>query len=378
MAKKKKETIKSSNIVDHFMRLEDPRIDRTKYHLLMDIIVITLCATICGADGWVDIQTVGVEKYDWFKTFLKLPFGIPSHDTFGRVMSALDPSQFKNCFLSFIHSIRKVTQGEVIPIDGKTLRRSFDKQSGKSAIHMVSAWASKNGVVLGAVKVDDKSNEITAIPELLNLIAINGCIVTIDAMGCQKEIAKKIVEGEGDYVLAVKGNNKNLHEDLQLFFKDSVEEKTKGIDYYETFDCDHGRLDRRKYWITSDIQWLEGKEQWVGLKSIGMSITESTSGELTTREARFYISSLAGDAKRFGNSVRSHWGIENSLHWVLDVAFREDESRIRKGNAAENLATVRHLALSLLKQETSNKRGIAGKRFKAALNTDYLGKVAFG
>jgi len=378
MAKKKKETIKSSNIVDHFMRLEDPRIDRTKYHLLIDIIVITLCATICGADGWVGIHTVGVEKYDWFKTFLALPFGIPSHDTFGRVMAALDPAQFKNCFLSFIHSIRKVTQGEVIPIDGKTLRRSFDKQNGKSAIHMVSAWASKNGVVLGAVKVDDKSNEITAIPELLNLIAINGCIVTIDAMGCQKEIAKKIVEGQGDYVLAVKGNNKNLHEDLQLFFKDSVEEKTKGIDYYETFECDHGRLDRRKYWITSDIQWLEGKEQWAGLKSIGMSITESTSGEVTTHEARFYISTLADDAKKFGNSSRSHWGIENSLHWVLDVAFREDESRIRKGNAAENLATVRHLALSLLKQETSNKRGIAVKRFKAALNSAYLGKVAFG
>jgi len=378
MAKQRKEIINSSNIVDHFRRLKDPRVDRTKRHLLLDIIVITLCATICGADGWEGIQMVGVEKYEWFKTFLNLPFGIPSHDTFRRVMSALNPAQFKNCFLSFIHSIRKVTQGEVIPIDGKTLRRSFDKQSGKSAIHMVSAWASKNGLVLGAVKVDDKSNEITAIPELLNLIAINGCIVTIDAMGCQKEIAKKVVEGEGEYVLAVKGNNKNLYEDLQLFFKDSVEEKTEGIDYYETFNCDHGRIERRKYWITSDIQWLEGKDNWQGLKSIGMSITESTSGEVTTREARFYISSLDADAKLFGNSVRSHWGIETSLHWVLDVAFREDECRIRKGNAAENLATVRHLALSLLKQETSNKRGIASKRFKAALNTDYLGKVAFG
>ena len=378
MAKQRKEIINSSNIVDHFRRLKDPRVDRTKRHLLLDIIVITLCATICGADGWEGIQMVGVEKYEWFKTFLNLPFGIPSHDTFRRVMSALNPAQFKNCFLSFIHSIRKVTQGEVIPIDGKTLRRSFDKQSGKSAIHMVSAWASKNGLVLGAVKVDDKSNEITAIPELLNLIAINGCIVTIDAMGCQKEIAKKVVEGEGEYVLAVKGNNKNLYEDLQLFFKDSVEEKTEGIDYYETFNCDHGRIERRKYWITSDIQWLEGKDNWQGLKSIGMSITESTSGEVTTREARFYISSLDADPKLFGNSVRSHWGIETSLHWVLDVAFREDECRIRKGNAAENLATVRHLALSLLKQETSNKRGIASKRFKAALNTDYLGKVAFG
>ena len=378
MAKKSKKIIKSSNIVDHFKRLKDPRVDRTKQHSLMDIIVITVCATICGADGWVGIELIGIEKYAWFKTFLDLPNGIPSHDTFRRVMAALDPAQFKNCFLSFINSIREITQGEVIPIDGKTLRRSFDKQGGKSAIHMVSAWAGKNGLVLGAVKVDDKSNEITAIPELLNLIAINGCIVTIDAMGCQKEIAKKIVEGQGDYVLAVKGNNKNLYEDLQLFFKDSVEEKTKDIDYYETFDCDHGRLDRRKYWITSNIEWLDGKDRWKGLKSIGMSITESTKGEVTTSEARFYISTLDADAKIFGNSVRSHWGIETSLHGILDVTFREDDCRIRKGNAPENLATVRHLALSLLKQETSYKRGMAIKRLKAAMNTDYLVKVVFG
>ena len=377
MGKKRKKTIKSSNIVDHFEHLEDPRIDRTKRHKLIDIIVIAICAVICGADGWVDIQEVGEAKYEWFKKFLELPNGIPSHDTFGRVLAALNPAQFKNCFLNWIKSIRTATKGEVIPVDGKTLRHSFDTKSGKSAIHMVSAWAGKNSMVLGQVKVDQKSNEITAIPELLDLIAIGGCIVTIDAMGCQKEIAEKIVDSDADYVLAVKKNNKKLYEDLELFFQHVSQARSTTIDYYESFTKEHGREDTRKYWITSDIEWLQGKEKWKGIQSIGMTITESITKEKTTSEVRFYISSLSADAERFGNAVRSHWGIETSLHWVLDIAFREDESRIRKDNAPENLAISRHIALTLLKQEGS-KRGIAGKRFRAAMKTEYLEKVVFG
>ena len=378
MGKKRKKEIKSSNIVDHFAHLEDPRIDRTKDHKLIDIIAIAICAVICGADGWVDMQAVGEAKYDWFKKFLELPNGIPSHDTFGRVLAALNPAQFKNCFLSWVKSIRTATKGEVIPIDGKTLRRSFDTKNGRSAIHMVSAWAGKNSMVLGQVKVNQKSNEITAIPQLLDLIALSGCIVTIDAMGCQKKIAEKIVDGNADYVLAVKKNNKKLYEGVELFFQHMPEGKTKSIDYYETFRNEHGRKDTRKYWITSDIEWLQGKDLWKGLKSVGMTITESTTKEKTTSEMRFYISSLPADAKIFGNAVRSHWGIETSLHWVLDIAFREDESRIRKDNAPENFAILRHLSLTLLKQEKSLKRGIAGKRFQANMKTEYLEKVAFG
>jgi len=378
MGKKSKKTVKSSKIVDHFEGLEDPRIDRTKRHKLIDIIVIAICAVICGADGWVDIAEVGEAKHDWFKKFLELPNGIPSHDTFGRVLAALNPAQFKNCFLSWIKSIRTITKGEVIPVDGKTLRRSFDNKTGKSAIHMVSAWAGKNSMVLGQVKVDQKSNEITAIPELLDLIAIEGCIVTIDAMGCQKEIAKKIVDNGADYVLAVKRNNPKLYVSLELFFQQVTEGNGNNIDYHETFTNEHGRKDTRKYWTTSYIEWLEGKDQWKGLQSIGMTITESTTKGKTTSEVRFYISSLPANAKTFGNAVRAHWGIETSLHWVLDVAFREDESRIRKDNAPENLAISRHIALTLLKQEKSRKRGIAGKRLRAAMKTEYLEKVVFG
>jgi len=378
MGTRRKKPIKSSNIVDHFAHLEDPRIDRTKRHELIDIIFITICAVLCGADGWVDIQAVGEAKYDWFKKFLKLPNGIPSHDTFARVLAALNSAQFKNCFLSWINSIRTATKGEVIPIDGKTLRRSFDTKSGKSAIHMVSAWAGKNGMVLGQMKVDQKSNEITAIPELLDLLSLSGCIVTIDAMGCQKKIAEKIIDSDADYVLAVKKNNEKLYEDLELFSQQVAQGSSNSIDYYETFTSEHGRKDTRKYWITSDIGWLQGKDKWKGLQSIGMTITESTTKEKTTSDLRFYISSLPADAKVFGDAVRSHWGIETSLHWVLDIAFREDESRIRKDNAPENLAILRHLTLSLLKQEKSLKRGIAGKRFQAAMKTEYLEKVVFG
>jgi predicted transposase YbfD/YdcC len=378
MGKKRKKTIKSSRIVDHFEGLEDPRVDRTQRHKLIDIIIIAICAVICGADSWVGMAEVGEAKHDWFKKFLELPNGIPSHDTFGRVLAALNPAQFKNCFLSWIKSIRTITNGEVIPIDGKTLRRSFDTKTGKSAIHMVSAWAGKNSMVLGQVKVDQKSNEITAIPELLDLIAIAGCIVTIDAMGCQKAIAKKIVDSGADYVLAVKRNNSKLYESLELFFQQATPGSSNNIDYHETFDDAHGRKDTRKYWTTSDIEWLEGKDLWKGLQSIGMTITESTTKEKTTSEVRLYISSLSANAKTFGNAVRAHWGIETSLHWVLDVAFREDESRIRKDNAPENLAISRHIALTLLKQEKSFKRGIAGKNLQAAMNTEYLEKVVFG
>ena len=333
---------------------------------------------ICGADGWVAIAEVGEAKHDWFKKFLELPNGIPSHDTFGRVLAALNPAEFKNCFLSWIKSIRTITKGEVIPIDGKTLRRSFDTRAGTSAIHMVSAWAGKNSMVLGQVKVDQKSNEITAIPKLLDLVAVAGCTVTIDAMGCQKTIATKIIDSNADYVLAVKKNNRNLYNSLELSFQQATRANSSNLDYYETFNNGHGRKEIRRYWITSDIGWLEGRDKWKALRSVGMAITESTTAGKTTSEVRLYITSLPADAKRFGHAVRAHWGIETSLHWTLDIAFREDESRIRKDNAPENFAVSRHIALSLLKQEKSFTRGIAMKRFRAAMRIDYLEKVILG
>lgn len=363
-----------TSIAQHFSSLKDPRIRLKIRHNLIDIIIITICAVICGADNWVDVADYGRAKKDWLKSFLELRRGIPSHDTFGRVFSLLRPEHFEKCFLSWIHSVFNITEGQTVAIDGKTLRRSYDRSSNRAAIHMVGAWAAKNGITLGQLKTEDKSNEITAIPELLKLLEIKGCIVTIDAMGTQKEIARQIVNQEADYVLALKGNQGALRKDVQLFFEDALERQFKGInhDSYETTDGDHGRVEVRRYVTVSDLDWLEERSKWKNLNLIGMVLSERHIGDKITQETRYFISSLPNDAKRFAKAVRDHWTIENQLHWVLDIAFREDESRVRDRNAATNLAILRRFAVSLCKAETTSKVGIKVKRKRAGWNDDYL------
>ena len=370
--------ISVSTIVEHFGKLEDPRIDRTKLHLLSDILTIAICAVICDADGWVDVENYGISKHAWLTTFLALPNGIPSHDTFGRVFARIDPTQFQHCFMRWMREIYRVTHGEVVPIDGKTLRHSFDTELGLSPIHMVSAWATSNRLVLGQLKVADKSNEITAIPELLKTLDIAGCIVTIDAMGCQKAIARQIIEQHGDYVLALKANQETLADDVRALLDRLIATNDGALDYYETSDENHGRVEVRRYWTTSTLDPLRTRASWHKLQTIGAVEAERRANGETTIERRYYILSLPNDAKMFGTAVRSHWQIENSVHWVLDIAFREDECRIRMGHGPENFAVLRHIALNLLRQETTFQGSIKSKRHRAGWNDSYLKKVVQG
>lgn len=370
--------MRTKNIIDHYNDFPDPREDN-KRHLLIDIFAIVICASICGAEKWEDIAEFGRAKETWLRSFLELPHGIPSKDTFRRVFATLDPEEFNRRFSEWIKLINPKIKQEIISIDGKTLRRSHDSKKDKSAIHMVSAWANKAGLTLGQVKTDEKSNEITAIPELLEMLELNGCIVTIDAMGTQKTIAKKIIDKEADYVLALKGNQGTLHEDIKIYFTGTQEEELfkPPFNYYKTFVKDHGRIEKREYWTCSDINWLSMKNDWVNLKSVCMMRTERTIGEKINTEISYFITSLPPDAKIIGDAIRSHWGIENSLHWVLDMAFREDECRKRIDNSAENFAVLRHITLNLLKQEKTCTRSIAGKRLLAGWNVTYLEKVLF-
>lgn len=364
----------------YFGELEDPRIDRGKHHQLLDIIVIAVCGVTCGADSWVDIEEFGKAKQEWLETFLELPNGIPSHDTFGRVFALLDAEEFQSCFSKWSQAMQEATGGEVIAIDGKTLRHSYDRMIGKGAIHMVSAWACTNHLVLGQRKVDEKSNEIMAIPDLLKMLEVKGCVVTIDAIGCQTKIARQVVEQEADYVLALKGNQGSLHSDVQEIFEDARRHNFQDIahDYKQTIDGDHGRVEIREYWTISDsefIRYLNPQGEWEGLRSIGMVKAQRRWDGKTSIEKRYYITSLAGDATEFGRAVRSHWGIENSVHWILDIGFREDDCRVRSGNAAENFAVLRHIALNLLKQEKTAKCGIKARRKKAGWDEKYLLRV---
>lgn len=358
------------SISNHFANIDDPR----KYnirHNLIDIITITICAFICGAENWVDVEQYGKSKFDWLKQFLQLPGDIPSHDTFGRVFSLLDPKQFNDAFTRWSQSIKNIIQEKQIAIDGKTLRASHDKTADKGAIHVVSAWAVENGIVLGQVKTDEKSNEITAIPELIKQLELRGAIVSIDAMGCQKSIAKQIVDKKADYVFSLKGNHSALHDQIKVFFKDAP----SGCDGFESTDGDHGRIELRRYVTCSDIHWLQGKEQWSGLKSITMVERERHIDDKKSTETSYYISSLEKDAEKIAHCIRDHWRIENSLHWVLDVSFDEDRCRVRKDHAPENMAILRHIALNLIKQEKSFKGSVKTKRLKAAWENNYLLKI---
>jgi len=367
-----------SLIFKHFSGINEPRCSN-KRHKLIDIITISICAVICGADGYEAIEEFGNARYEWLSSFLELPHGIPSHDTIGRVFSRLNPEEFEKAFLKRIYEIREITCGQVIAIDGKTLRRSYDKSSDKAAIRMVSAWASENRLILGQIKTEEKSDEITAIPELLSLLEIQGCIVTTDAMGCQKEIARNISDKEADYVPALKGNQGNLYEDVRLFFEDARQRDFKDIplSYYEETDGGHGRVEVRRYWTIDDIGWLYGKEKWKGLNIIGMSESERHIGDKISIETRYYISGPENNAERFGKAIRGHRGIENSVHRTPDITFREDGSRIRKGYGAENIAVIRHIALNMLRNEKSSKKSIRLRRLRAGWDNAYLKKVLY-
>lgn len=363
-----------NSLEEHFRNLNDPRKSTwLQLHELRDILIIAICATIGGADSFEDIAAFGRAKLDWFKKFLNLRNGIPSHDTFNRVFERLDSKNFKDCFLSWVNAICKLTVGEIVAIDGKTIRGS--RSSSEKPLHIVSAWANENQMVLGQLATDEKSNEITAIPKLLEMLELKGCIVTIDAMGCQKEIAKKITEKEADYVLGLKGNQGTMHDDVKMQFEGAAEAMLtqKTADYFEDVSGDHGRIETRKYWITSDIDWLSNKDAWQGLKSVGIVQSTREVGDKVSTERRYFLTSLDADAKLFAKAVRGHWGVENSLHWSLDVTFKEDACKV-KGNAAQNLSHLRHIALNLLKSDTS-KGSIRGKRLKAGWDNDFLGKI---
>lgn len=365
-------------IADHFAQMEDPRVDRTKRHKLIDILTIALCAVICGAESWVAIELYGCTKYEWLKTFLELPNGIPSHDTFARVFAQLNPQQFQECFLSWMRSIQKITSEEIIAIDGKTLCGSKDKATGQSAIEIVSAWATTNRMVLGQVKVDSKSNEMTAIPELLKVLELSGCIVTIDAIGCQKNIVKLIAKQEADYVITLKKNQGNLYNEVEELIAEGIKTGFQGLKHstYKTEECGHGRQEIRHYLMLSNIgERLDPDSVWAKLNSVGMvESVRQLDGE-TAVETRYFISSLEENAEKFANAVRSHWGIENSLHWILDVALNEDNCRIRKDNAPQNFAVLRHIAVNLLGKEKRVKVGVKNKQFLAAMDNQYLTRL---
>ena len=371
------------SLIEHFENLTDPRVNRTKDHDLIDVLIIAVCTLLCAGESFNDMEDFGQAKQDWFKTFLRLRNGIPSHDTFNRVFAALDPKQFLECFLAWTQSVREAVGQEIVALDGKALRRALNRD--QSVKYIVSAWAEGNGLVLGQLKVADKSNEITALPQLLRVLELSGCIVTIDAMGCQKKIAKEIIEADADYVLALKGNQETVHEEVKTFLDATLAEKqgprwpgaklsraAAHLAAMETVEKDHGRVETRRYYQSVELDWFADRPKWEGLQSVGLVEAIREVQGKTTRERRYYLSSLPLGVETFARAVRGHWGVENKLHWTLDVCFREDQSRARAGYADENLATLRRLALNLLKREKTKKRGIRGKMLNASWDHPYL------
>lgn len=373
----------SRSLVAHLAQVPDPRMNRRKDHDLVDVLVIAVCTLLCAGESFNDMEDFGKAKYDWFKTFLGLRNGIPSHDTFNRVFAAVDPKQFLDCFLRWTQSLRQAVHQEIVALDGKALRRALNKD--QSAKYVVSAWAESNGLVLGQLKVADKSNEITAVPELLRVLELSGCIVTIDAMGCQKKIAKEIIEADADYVLALKGNQETVHQEVKSFLDAALAEQQRPrlpgaklgkaaatLARWETVEKDHGRMEIRRYYQSDQLDWFADRPKWEGLRSVGMVESIREVDGQTAVERRYYLASLRLGVQTFARAVRSHWGVENKLHWVMDVCFGEDQSRARAGYAAENLATLRRLALNLLRKETTKKRGIRGKQLNASWDHAYL------
>jgi len=370
--------LKAQTLFERVGEIKDPRVERTKLHCLKDILVIAVCGTICGADNWEEIAEFGESKREWFATFLELENGIASHDTFRRVFILLDNIELKTLFVDWISAAVELNKGTLVNIDGKSLCGSKEPIKGQTALNVVSAWASEQAVVLGQVRCEEKSNEITAIPELLKILNLEGCIVTIDAMGCQTEIVEEIIERGADYVISLKGNQGNLHTEIKdyLDWAERIGFKEISYDYCETLEKDHGRIEERRCWVTEEIGWLEQKEEWKNLKSVVLvEAIREVIGKEKTVERRYFISSLEANAEQSLRAVRGHWAIENELHWCLDIGFREDDCRVREAKSAENLATLRHIGINLLKQEKSCKRGIEGKRKKAGWDESYLLKV---
>jgi predicted transposase YbfD/YdcC len=371
------------SLLHHFHDLDDPRSDHTKLHPLLDLIGLTLCAVVCGADSWTDVESYGLQKQAWLETFLELPHGVPSHDTLGRVFARLDPAAFRDCFLAWMHAVVAASRGRLVAIDGKALRGSFDTARGRSALHLVSAWAAENHLLLGQRAVDAKSNEITAIPELLKLLDLSGALVTIDAIGCQKAITEEIREGGADYVLTVKENQPTLYADVRRLFLGGLEDDFPGQEHrhLRTVERGHGRDEERHYHLVEAPAELVAKHaEFAGLRTLGMVHRVRRVGNAEpTGETTFYISSLPLKIRTFARAVRGHWKVENELHWVLDVAFREDASRLRKDHGPENLGLIRRIALSLLKRAATAKRvGVACKRKQAGWNEDFLAEVLLG
>jgi len=362
----------------HFQDLPDPRVERTRKHPLINIVFMAVCGVLSGSNSIAGIHEFAIDRRSWFVRYLDLTNGIPSEDTFGRVLARIDPAAFEKCLLSWIQTVQELTEDHLVAIDGKTLRGSGDHERGRAAIHMVSAWAAENKLSLGQVVVSEKSNEITAIPELLQLLDISGALVTIDAMGCQREIAERIRDGGGDYALAVKQNQPKLYEQVEGAISEALDGDTEDFDEYQTIENGHGRQETRTYAIVAASESVDPDDLWRDLSAVGIAISERVDSQgRQSIESRYYILSRLMTAPEFAGAVRGHWGIENNLHWQLDVSFREDECRVCRDHAPANLSVIRRFALGLLKRETSCKKGIEIKRMKCAGNDEYRETVLF-
>jgi predicted transposase YbfD/YdcC len=368
----------SASFKEHFQDLQDPRVERTRKHPLINIVFMAVCGVLSGANSIAGIHEFAIDRRSWFGRYLDLTNDIPSEDTFGRVLARLDPGAFEKCLLSWIQAVQEVTENRMVAIDGKTLRGSSDHEQGRAAIHMVSAWATENKLSLGQVVVHEKSNEITAIPELLDLLDVSGALVTIDAMGCQREIADRIREREGDYVLAVKQNQPKLYERVEEAINEALEEDAENLEEHQTVEKGHGRQETRTYAIAAAPDAVDPEELWRDLSAVGIAISERVDSQgRASMETRYYILSRLITVQEFAEAVRGHWGIENNLHWQLDVSFREDKCRVCRDHAPANLSVIRRFALGLLKRETSCRKGIEIKRIKCAGNDEYREKVLF-